>query len=239
MRPARSAWAPQRGRPEASCWRRSPPALGDSAARLRERVHVDPVDWYRAAPPAPALPLLTRAVLDGRAVAMRYESWQATRDWDVDPLGLVLKGGGWYLVARGHGRIRMFRVSMIAEATVTARAVERPPGFDLARWWAAELAGFEARLRPEVATLRLTADGCARLRRDGAYAEAAIAAGRLDADGLTCIQLPIERLDQAALLVLGLGPEVEVVAPDLLRARIANLARAVAARMSASKETPP
>lgn len=209
-----------------------PPALGDSASRLRERVHVDPVDWYRAASPAPALPLLARAVLDARAVTMRYESWQATRDWEVEPLGLVLKAGGWYLVARGHGRIRMFRVAMIADAALAPRSFDRPAGFDLAAWWAAELAGFEARLRPGRATLRLTPAGGTRLRREGAYAEAALAAGTADPDGLVRIELPIETLDQAALLVLGLGPEAEVVAPFALRDRVAALAHAVAARMT-------
>jgi predicted DNA-binding transcriptional regulator YafY len=126
----------------------------------------------------------------------------------------------------------MFRVAMIADVAFTARIVDRPASFDLARWWDAELAGFEQRLRPMHATLRLTPAGCARLRRDGAYAESAIAAGTPDPDGLLRIDLPIETLEQAAYLVLGLGPEADVVAPAALRDRVAALARAVAARMT-------
>jgi predicted DNA-binding transcriptional regulator YafY len=213
-----------------------PPALGDSAARLRERVHVDPVDWYRAAPPAPALPLLARAVLDGRTVAMRYESWQATRDWEVEPLGLVLKGGGWYLVARGHGRIRMFRVAMIAAAALGERPVERPADFDLAEWWTAEIAAFEARLRPLTATLRLPAEAAPLLRREGAHAEAALAAADVSPDGSRQIALPVESLDQAARLVLGLGPGVEVLDPPDLRERVAAMAQAIAATMAKAEE---
>lgn len=30
---------------------------------------------------------------------MTYRSWTATRDWQVDPLGLVHKGGGWQELA--------------------------------------------------------------------------------------------------------------------------------------------
>ncbi|MCA3254624.1 MAG: WYL domain-containing protein [Alphaproteobacteria bacterium] len=215
-----------------------PPALGATAGRLRERVHVDPVDWYRAAPAAPALPLLTRAVLDAQAVTMHYESWQATREWEVEPLGLVLKGGGWYLVARGHGRTRMFRVAMIEAATLSGRTFDRPADFDLAGWWTAEIAAFEARLRPLRATLLLGPEACRLLRREGAHADTALASGAATGDGRLRIELPVETLDQAARLVLSLGPDADVLGPPELRARVGAMAQAIAARMAEDAEIP-
>ena len=47
------------------------------------------------------LPTLARAVLDQRWLEMTYDSWTGVREWRVQPLGLVLKAGDWYLVAFG------------------------------------------------------------------------------------------------------------------------------------------
>ena len=54
----------------------------------------------------------------------------------LDPLGLVLKAGEWYLVGRGKGRIGTYRAAMIGQLTVLDEGFDSPPGFDLARWQA-------------------------------------------------------------------------------------------------------
>ena len=53
------------------------------------------------------------------------------RDWRVEPLGLVLKAGAWYLVARGAGKIRIFRVSNILRPAIGEESFDRPADFDL------------------------------------------------------------------------------------------------------------
>ena len=84
------------------------------------------------------LPAIARAVLDQRAVAMRYESWSGIRDWRVEPLGLVLKAGAWYVVARGAGKVRIFKVSNIIGQAVQEERFERPADFDLPVFWSAK-----------------------------------------------------------------------------------------------------
>ena len=112
------------------------PAQGGAAAgRMADLFLLDPVDWYRAGEPATALPALARATLDRRAVAMTYESWTGVRDWTIEPLGLALKGSAWYVVARGAGKIRIFRVSNIKAHARLEGVFERPAGFDLQSWW--------------------------------------------------------------------------------------------------------
>jgi predicted DNA-binding transcriptional regulator YafY len=54
-----------------------PQASLAGAGRLAARFHLDPVDWYRAAPPVDHLPELARAVLAQQRVAVTYESWTA------------------------------------------------------------------------------------------------------------------------------------------------------------------
>jgi predicted DNA-binding transcriptional regulator YafY len=209
-----------------------PQASLAGAGRLAGRFHLDPVDWYRAAPAVDHLPELARAVLAARRVAMTYESWTRTRDWRLEPLGLVLKAGSWYLVAASAQDIRTFRVSNVRDLAVLETTFERPRGFDLPRYWKASLARFESDLRKSTVTVRVSAVGRDRMARLGAYAAQAVAAAdRPDPDGWTRVRLPIESVEQAALALLGLGPEVEVLAPDALRERMRGLAGEIGRRM--------
>jgi len=214
------------------------PSLGDSAARTGARFHLDPVDWYREPESTSALPALTRAVLDQRRVRMTYESWKATRDWTVDPLGLVLKGGSWYLAARGAGAIRIFNVAKIRDISPTDDDFDRPDDFELSTWWSGAILRFESGLRPGTAIVQASIAGLERLRLLGTHArKAADAASRPGADGRVTVRLPIEGIERAAFELLGLGPEVEVTEPMELRRRVAELARAVQEQHAARRRT--
>jgi predicted DNA-binding transcriptional regulator YafY len=208
-----------------------PPAGSAEAGRMAARFHVDPLDWYRADAPVRHLPALARAVLDQHVVTMRYESWTGERTWRVEPLGLVLKAGAWYLVARGAGKVRSFRVSNIKAQEVGAEAFVRPADFDLPAYWIEAVARFESELRPGTAELRASREGLRRMAALGAWAaEAVQAAGPQEGDGWTCLSLPVEAPDRAALVLLGIGPEIEVVGPADLRARLRELAEQVLVR---------
>jgi predicted DNA-binding transcriptional regulator YafY len=208
-----------------------PPAGSAEAGRMAARFHVDTVDWYRADEPVRHLPAIARAMLDQRVLTMRYESWTDRRDWRVEPLGLVLKAGAWYLVARGAGKIRTFRVSNILEQQTGADGFERPEDFDLPAWWSASIARFEAELRPGVAELRASPEGLRRLAELGAWAaEAVRTPGAPDADGWTRLVLPVETPDRAALMLLGIGPDIEVLGPPPVRARLRALAEQILLR---------
>lgn len=208
-----------------------PRSSGDVAGRMGARFHLDPVEWYRDDEPLQQLPVIARAVLDQTALAMTYDSWRGVRDRVVEPLGLVLKAGAWYLVARSDGVARIYKVANILQYEVRDTHFERPPDFDLAAWWSAETARFEAGLRTGTAQLRATATGLKRLSQLGAFAQRAVkTAGPVDGDGWSCLSLPIETIDHAALTLLGIGPEVVVLAPDALRFRLRDLAAEVVHR---------
>lgn len=215
-----------------------PPRLGDSAARLTERFHVDLADWYRGAEGTPHLPAMARAVLDQRTVEMTYESWNRRRDWRVDPLGLVLKATAWYVVARHATAVLTLKVAGITALTVTEATFERPDAFDLPAHWAAELVRFEASLRPSHATLLASPLGLSRLCRLGRHAARAVAeAGPPDSSGWATVQLPVEPDEPTVLLLLGLGAEIEVLAPATLRDRLRGVSAAIAA-MHQAQELP-
>lgn len=202
-----------------------PRSSGDMAGRMGARFHLDPVDWYRDDEPLQQLPAIARAVLDQSVLAMTYDSWRGVRERVVEPFGLVLKAGAWYLVARSEGIARIYKVANILQQEVRDTHFKRPPDFDLAAWWSAETARFEAGLRTGTAQLRATALGLKRLSQLGAFAQRAVqTAAPADDAGWSCLSLPIETIDHAALTLLGIGPEVVVLAPDALRLRLRDLA---------------
>jgi predicted DNA-binding transcriptional regulator YafY len=79
------------------------------ARRVASRFHLDPVGWYRAPARADHLEAVANAAWNERRLKVRYDSWKGISDRRIDPLGLVLKGGEWYVVAvsgRGPRRTR-------------------------------------------------------------------------------------------------------------------------------------
>lgn len=196
-----------------------PPAWREQADRVGQRLHVDPIDWYRAQDTPTCLREAADAVWQGRRIRVHYDSWQKTSQRELDPLGLVLKAGAWYLVARPTGReeARTYRLASMRSLELTSRTFKRPRGFDLAATWQASATRFERELRQLQARLRVTPRGMVRLRN-----------GRLPIVVLTPpsaavqeVMWPIESIEQGALQILGFGAEVEVVEPVALRDEIA------------------
>lgn len=204
------------------------------AGRIARRFHLDPVDWFRSPQSARLLPEIARAVWSETAIdvgyrrAGRQESKGVRRR--LHPLGLVLKAGTWYVVAQIAGSVRTYRVSNIDELTTTNERFVRPAKFDLVRFWSESSRAYEVGLYRGTATLRVSARGLARLEQLGtAVAEAArSSARRADKSGWREVEVPIESPDQAALDLMRLGAEIEVMKPRTLRRCLASLARETA-----------
>ncbi|HZW16912.1 MAG TPA: WYL domain-containing protein [Brevundimonas sp.] len=208
-----------------------PPERQAAAERLAGRFHLDPVGWYQSPDEAERLPAIAQAVWNSRRISVRYESWKGEVGRTLEPLGLILKGGLWYLAARSAGRCepRTYRVSNILSLTPLEEAFERPADFGLAGWWAETSRRFEVEIFTGEARLRVTAAGLKRLGRLGAE-QARIAAGAVaDANGRAEVVVPIESVEHACVDFLRLGAEAEVLAPPELRAAMAETARRTAA----------
>jgi predicted DNA-binding transcriptional regulator YafY len=201
------------------------------AERVGARFHLDPVDWFRNAAPADHLRTVAEAVWGEQRLRMRYESWSAVADREVDPLGLVLKAGAWYLVARRGRVMRTYRLANIHRAQVLREHFKRPRDFDLAAFWTEATQRFEEGVYRGFATLRVSAPGLARLRGFGSIVAQAAdrSASRPDKHGWVRVTVPIESVDHAAREMLRLGTEAEVIEPDELRDRL----RETAARLTA------
>ena len=198
---------------------------------VNERVLLDSTGWFRVAEPDEALPDLARAVWTGRRVDVRYRRAEATVARRLDPLGLVLKAGRWYLVAAHRGEPRTYRTSRVEAATVLRDEVVRPRGFDLERYWQDAADAFDADLRRLPVRLALPAESLADLRRHVPGRLTGVAAGRAVPlpDGRVEVMLGMEGVDVAADQLCAV-PGVEVLDPpelrDRLRERGEQLARA-------------
>ncbi|MFC9975416.1 helix-turn-helix transcriptional regulator [Spirillospora sp. NPDC127200] len=211
-----------------------PSSLRDAPVRAGQRFHLDAPGWFGEAGPPPLLRDLARAVWRDEVVELRYRKG---RDREVvrvvEPYGLVLKNGTWYLVARVEGSARTYRVDRVAGVASTGAVFERDEGFDLPGHWAEQAGLFLRSMLREEVTVRLSPAGMRALRHVAepyAAERAAEAAGEPDGEGWTLTTLPVESPDVALSQLLRLGAEVEVVAPRGLRERHAGTARLMAAR---------
>ncbi len=209
-----------------------PDRLRSTALLARQRFHLDAPDWFRPAPEQPELEAVASAVWSDRRLQLSYERGDGKLVRRVlDPLGLVLKAGSWYLVGRILRDERIYRVSRIRRARVLVARFERDPAFDLAASWSAASAKFEASRPVYPVTVRLSAAGRAALDEIAEYATRDSGPGTPDPTrpGWMRVVLEFERLEWAASLLLRLGAEVEVLEPTELRARVARTARDLAA----------
>ena len=215
-----------------------PAALRDDAARVGARLHIDPVEWYRAAKPPVHLQAVANAVWHQRVLAIRYESWSGTRERVVKPLGLVLKGGVWYMAALpdGANEPRTYRLANIQKLSVQAGNFKYPKKFQLAAYWQASIKRFESEIYIGTATVRVSPRGMKLAKElSTAVSEAAVKSAAMESNGRrwTRIIIPIESIAHAAHQLLGIGAEVEVLGPAALRKRIRELLAAMSALYAA------
>jgi predicted DNA-binding transcriptional regulator YafY len=53
----------------------------------------------------------------------------------VQPLGLILKAGSWYLVSAAQETIEVVCIDGLRATRLTNRRFPPPPGFELAQFW--------------------------------------------------------------------------------------------------------
>jgi predicted DNA-binding transcriptional regulator YafY len=209
-----------------------PPELRVRASRLVERFHLDAGDWFRRSQPVPHLGALSDAVWNAHRIAIDYDRGEGPNRRVLEPLGLVLKAGTWYVVASVDGQIRTYRVSRVVAAEPSEDRFERPDGFDLARYWAESSEAYEREVARMEVSVRVRPDRLGNLH-DAVGNTAFDAAEYLtepDPEGWLRLRVRVDWPDEAPLTMLRAGPWLEVLGPPEIRARVAAAARAIAER---------
>jgi predicted DNA-binding transcriptional regulator YafY len=194
-----------------------PEGTARDAERVSARFHLDPVAWFQGPDEQRFLPALATALWSGRQLRMRYDSWKGVVDRVVSPLGLVLKGGLWYLVAASGEQPRTYRVGYIQTLTVAEEPALVLPRFRLERYWRGFAADYEARMSAQEAHIRARPELLKPLARlSHAMSQAVLRAGPPDAQGWHRFNIPIESIEVAVGELLKLGPGVQALGPPAL-----------------------
>ncbi|VIO81071.1 helix-turn-helix transcriptional regulator [Bradyrhizobium ivorense] len=216
-----------------------PANLRPNANRVRQLFHLDAPGWFGESEEPKHLRTIAGAVLRENLIEIRYQSWKAEKRRRVAPLGLVLKGGSWYLAGLVDGSVRSYRVARVLDCAALDEAFARPADFDLAGYWRASTERLEAELHPNHATVRLSPLGLKLFEvLAHPYVRARMQlAETTDADGWRTVTMPVGKtVWHAATELLRLGTEAEVLEPRELREKMAEMTAAMAERYA---EAPP
>ncbi|MGW1561536.1 helix-turn-helix transcriptional regulator [Streptomyces sp. NPDC002144] len=210
------------------------PSLRDASRSAAQRFHLDAPAWFREPETPELLPVIAEAVWEDRRLTARYRRGEGEVERCLEPYGLVLKAGVWYLCARvpDTAAHRTYRLDRFTSVVPDSARFTRDETFDLPGFWAAHAVRFaRSILRAEV-VVRLSAAGARALPYavdPQAAREALEQAGAPGEDGWVTVTLPVESEEVAHGQLAGLGPEVEVLAPPRLRERFARDAARLAA----------
>jgi len=160
-----------------------------------------------------------------RCLKIRYRRGSSLQWRKLHPLGIVLKGGYWYLVAERSGSLRTYRVGAIADAQMLEAGFSRPKGFDLAGYWTSSSREYEKSVYSGKAELRLSPRGRDMLALLGSYVVDAAerTACPPDEQGWVRCTVPVEATEFGIRELMVLGEEVEILAPAAVRSQMAQM----------------
>jgi predicted DNA-binding transcriptional regulator YafY len=201
------------------------------ARRMSSRFHLDPRGWFQPGHKPEFLKVVAEGVWAETRLSIRYQSWKEVRDRVIEPLGLVLKGGVWYVVAQREGNARTYKLSQILTLQPTGETFSRPKDFDLPRYWAESTKQFERDIYIGTARVRAGPMGRRKLRDLSETLKRTIdGLGIADADEWAEFDIPVEEPVWASHELTRLGDDVEVLAPAELRARVVESVTRLARR---------
>lgn len=214
-----------------------PANVQPGAERIAARFHLDPAGWFRAVDQSTLLPEVARAVWNERYLEIFYRRSGKAHVRKLGPLGLVLKGGLWYLVAESGKALRTYRAGNILSAEVLDEPYSRPRDFDLAAHWAQSARAYEAGVYREQAQVRLSPRGWALLGLLGPHVveAAARSAAPPDRRGWIRCTLPIESVSFGIRELMRLGEDVEVLGPKPLRTQLSRTLQRLSAQYAVTK----
>lgn len=205
-----------------------PAELRSRASRLVERFHLDASAWFHGSEPVPHLATVSEAVWESHRLEVEYRRDDGSVTRVLEPYGVVLKAGIWYLVALADDQLRTYRIARILSARQLDEMFTRPPSFNLGAWWAESSAAYEREAPRLEAVVRVSRDGIGRLY-DAIGGRAVREAERLgppDDEGRETFRISVEWPDEALGRFVAAAPEVEILEPVRLRAGMLAAAKA-------------
>jgi predicted DNA-binding transcriptional regulator YafY len=193
--------------------------------------------------PAPLLAVVRNAVVERRALSIRYRGVGASgarivelrtvEPRIVEPWGVVDKDGVAYLIAGTPGGRRTFRIDRMLSAEPTDVAITLPEGFDLASAWSEISAELEQGRSGTAADVTLPT-ALVRPFRDVLGGRHVEELGTFTGDDGDRARLRVTSNTPGMLArqLAGWAPELEVVGPPVVREALAAIGRELSSRYS-------
>ncbi|MBV9872522.1 MAG: YafY family transcriptional regulator [Frankiaceae bacterium] len=202
-----------------------PEPFRESAQTAAQSIVIDPGGWGksgRAFRPK-HLDALQACVAGAEKVRLGYSDRTGkTSTRDVHPLGLVVKGSTWYLVAGTDAGQRTFRVGRITSCELLGEPCDRPPDFDLGEAWERIAANIEEMRSPHHVDAIVDAD-VVNILRWLFDKQLTVLTAEPDADGRFPVRVGGHHVEQIAGQLAGFGDRVTVTGPAEARAHLAKL----------------
>ena len=202
--------------------------------RNNQRLVLDPMGWWPNINPTRFLTPLQTAVYQDQMIEVRYERANGTLlERTLEPYSLATKANVWYLVARQDQEFRTYRISRFHEVILLPVHFTRSKDFDLIAYWQDQSRTFIAGIPQYVFTLRLTYEGLQLLRRynKDVYPYKVIEQPAPPVppnegdDGWLSVRIELGSINEARMLVLGMGPtRARVVEPAELHTAVLQAA---------------
>jgi predicted DNA-binding transcriptional regulator YafY len=205
-----------------------PAALRRRAEALEEVLAFGDAAGVTVPPVGETLLVLADAARRHRRVRATYTPASgAAREREVDPFGVVVHGGRWYVSARDarSGETRAFRADRFSAVVLGAPAAPPPEGFDAVAAVSRSLARV-----PYAHAVSVRIDAPLAHVRD--RIPAMMAELTPDGDG-TLLRMRADSLRWVAELLAGVGAPFTVREPEALRAEVAALAESLRASAEA------
>jgi predicted DNA-binding transcriptional regulator YafY len=208
-----------------------PEPFRESAQTAATSIMIDPGGWGRSgrAFRPKHLDALQAAVAGAVQVRLGYsdrEGKSTTRT--VHPLGLVVKGSVWYLVAGTDAGQRTFRVGRVTSVDPTGEPCVRPDGFDLATAWEQIAANVEEMRSPHHIDAVVDPDLVPILRWIFDRQLVVIADpndGTADSNGQERVTVRIggQSVERLVMQIAGFGSKLRVTGPEVARNCLAEI----------------
>ncbi|MEJ7648843.1 MAG: WYL domain-containing protein [Nakamurella sp.] len=176
-----------------------------------------------------ALTEVRQAVTAGHQLRIHYAPSGRAPAWrTVHPIGLVTARDRAYLLATRDGADRTYRLSRIVAAQELSEPAERPDRVDLDRLWRDRCAQYLS----DVDQVTVVVTAIPARQHDVARAALAVRVGEPTTDGTVRLQVTFQDIEHAQWALWQVVDDVEVLAPESLRAQLRDRANRIAARHS-------
>lgn len=204
-----------------------PSAFRDEAQTIWECIYIDTAPWRQSKAKIHELQTVQKAIWERRKLRIDYQPIKGEqKERVVEPLGLVLKGSKWYLVALRNGQMRNYRVSCIQHAKVEKETFQRPSYFDLKTYWEQSKEAFVQNLPQYDVEVEIHPEIMKRITFTDKFVEL-IKWNKPRGDNWIPATLRFHHEEEAIAFVLGFANKIKVLSPKKLAEKVVQSAQSV------------